>query len=204
MSFVFTFIFVATTISPATASATSVCFLPQSETSLPTFSVSPVVAFTTSPFVLRTPESTLMYDILPTNGSATVLNTSAESGASASSATSTMLPSLSSAAFGFRSVGAGRRREISFISISIPARVVEDTQVTGVIIPSFIPLWIPSISSFCVNASPEKNFSKSASSVSATASDTASTRPSIRYSILAATSAVGISVSTALPLSSYL
>ncbi len=86
----------------------------------------------------------------------------------------------------------------------MPARDEDDTHTTGVIIPRFIPLWIPSMSSFWVNASPSKNFSISVSSVSATASLIASTSPSIRYCIFSVAAAAGRSVSIALPLPSYL
>ena len=144
-----------------------------------------------------------MKDIFPTNGSAIVLNTNAQRGSLLAHLISTMSSPLT-ASITSSSLWLGTSRQSSLRSISTPARVVEDTHVTGVMIPDFIPLCIPSISSFCVKASPEKNFSKSASSVSATASETASTRPSIRYSIFAEISAVGISVSTALPFSSYL
>ena len=121
-----------------------------------------------------------MYDILPTNGSATVLNTNALKGSLSTQATSTASPSAVSPIIASFSDGGGNKRSISLSSISTPDISAEETQVTGVIMPEFMPLCIPSISSFCVNASPEKNFSKSASSVSATASDTASISPSIR------------------------
>ena len=63
---VFAVIFEATTISPAEADVTSVCFLPQRVQSLPIFSGLPVTAFTVSLFDLSTPDITLINDIFGT------------------------------------------------------------------------------------------------------------------------------------------
>ena len=106
--------------------------------------------------------------------------TNAARGAFTSRGISKISPLLSVAMHLSFSDAKGTRSENSLRSISTPASVVDEQHTTGVILPSFIALWIPSTSSFCVNCSPEKNFSNIASSVSATASEIAFIRPSRR------------------------
>ena len=62
-----------------------------------------------------------MYDILPTNGSATVLNTNADKGSFSSQAISIISFEESNASSFLTSAGDGRRSSNSLSSISIPA-----------------------------------------------------------------------------------
>ena len=62
-------------MSPVVMAAVSVCFLPQTVSVLPMRSGWPVRALTALLAAVSLPDSTLIKLSLPTNGSATVLNT---------------------------------------------------------------------------------------------------------------------------------
>ena len=93
------------------------------------------------------PDMTLIYDTFPINGSATVLNTNADRGSSVVHLIC-IKSSPNAASTGSDSSADGIRSAISFKSMSIPDKLTADVHTTGVIMPLFIPLCIPSISSF--------------------------------------------------------
>ena len=113
---------------------------------MPIFSVSPVDVFITWESDFNIPDITLIYDILPTKGSETVLKTNADSGSSDLQLAVTVFP-FSTASLGGTSSGDGSRRVISLSSISTPERSDDETHTTGVMIPLFIPVCMPFISS---------------------------------------------------------
>ena len=154
-------------ISPAVSSPTSVCLAPNSFTILPILSSLPVLALNAGVEELNLPLTTLKYESLPINGSATVLKQIAASGPFSSAVSSTGSPSESIA---YSLLGPGQTSAIKSRSISHAIPVMPESANTGIIEPSATPSFKPLIFSSVLNSSPSKYFSISSSSVEATAS----------------------------------
>ncbi len=165
--------FDAATISPATAESVSKCVFPLKKNKFPIFSGLSILVLYNSP-VLIFPEVTLNRDIFPTNGSAMVLNTNADTGSLGSHflIISLLFPSTPLYSAYFVAIGTSLIivSRNSFIPLPSNAQLVK----TGIMSPDAIPADNPRLNSSSVNSSPLKYFSKSSSSVSAIASVSAS------------------------------
>ena len=176
-------------ISPAVMQSTSSCFLARQHSSLPRRSGSPVRAFTGVIPAVSLPVMTFTKDSLPTKGSATVLNTKADSGASGSH----LMVSPSTVSSQQPSAALGRKCTMASIRTWLPEPVAALPQKTGAMVPLLTPAAIPFWISSLVKGSSMKNFSIRASSVSATASFRAIFISSIR-SAAAAGMAISLSL----------
>ena len=144
------------------------------------------------------PEKTLKIVSRPANGSAMVLNTWAEKGASGVGSLSVISFDLGSVPTrGAMSQGAGNRSFIMFNRSSVPLLPVAAVTQTGQSSPDLMPFFKPITISSLPNSPSSRNFSMSSSSVSATCSMRLS-----RYTAISSAISAGISVSVALPLSS--
>ena len=129
---------------------------------------------------------TLIILSLPTNGSATVLNTCAEKGASASQVIILISPlEITVAGTPFLSTGDGSIATISFIRLITPILVRAEPPITGIVLPSNKPVLTPAIISSLVKVPSDKYLSKNSSEVSATAS----VKPSFNIAISSTISA---------------
>ena len=133
--------FVTAPISPAVISEASSCFLPRRQKSLPIFSFVSLFALYTLESDLIVPEYTRNIEIFPTNGSATVLNTKAESGAFSLGSISISSPVFASFAATFPlSAGDGKYLVIASKTEETPRFAIAEPPNTGTIVPLLTPL----------------------------------------------------------------
>ena len=156
-------------ISPAITLSAGTWFLPLIKNTWVNFSILFLLVFTTviSPFNL--PVITLNKEILPTNGSAIVLNTIAENGLSSLNwINSSLFDSIFNAFCGIAYLGDGKHSTISSNNVFIPIIFVAEPHITGAISPDAHPFIKPSYISKSLSSPSLKYFSNNTSSVSAT------------------------------------
>ena len=150
------------------------------------FSAVPFVRFVSVMSFFSVPFMTLKYDILPTNGSATVLNMNTAVSPSGSGLIFSPFSSLSP----YLSRGFGKDAAIMSSRGATPMSVAAEPTITGAIEPFIMPRLRAVCISSSVNFSPAKNFSIISSLVSASDS-TSISRNAFTFSMLS--SGIGIS-----------
>lgn len=122
-------------ISPATISSVSIWFFPLRKNREPNFSLMPFDELYRVSSFLSFPLTTLNIEILPTNGSTIVLNTTAENG-SFGSTLACSPSSLLKPLWALSSFGLGIYEHIVSSNISRPAPVSLDPAISGTAVPS--------------------------------------------------------------------